>query len=383
MHALDLRTIISLTGVMGALMALVLLHVRRSYPASFQGLGEWAAGPVLFFLSTLLFGARGLLPDWASMVAANLLLFGGALLLLSGSARFYGHPIPARWIALILLLSSLPLMWWGVWQPDYNSRLMFISSVMAAIEGRHAWVVWRHDRQSYAGRFMLAVLIALVFVMLMRLVTAWVDPTNTDLFAPTLIQTIYIGSFSFGMLLLAIGLVLRVTERMTDKLQHLVTHDMLTGTLSRRALFEQGDVEIERGRRNGTPLSALMLDLDHFKRVNDAHGHLVGDRVLRDFAVRTQALLRRPDHLGRFGGEEFVVLLPETGPQQALGVAQRILDSRTTDPALPICTVSIGVATRTDDEPLDALIERADAALYRAKANGRNRIESAPHARPA
>ncbi len=375
MFALDLRTIISLTGVMGALMALVLLHVRRSYPASFQGLGEWAAGPVLFFLSTLLFGARGLLPDWATVVLPNLMLFGGALLLLSGSARFYGRPIPSWGLILVLLLSSLPLMWLGVWQPDYNSRLMFVSGLIALIESGHAWVVWRHDRRSFAGRFVLAVLVALVLVMLVRLATAWAIPTSTDLFEPTLIQSAYISSFSFGMLLLTIGLLLQATKRMTDELQHLVTHDMLTGALSRRALFEQGEVEIERGRRSGAPLSALMLDLDHFKRVNDEHGHLVGDRVLRDFTVRVQALLRRPDHLGRFGGEEFVVLLPGTGPQQALAVAQRILDSRTADPALPACTVSIGVVTQARGEPLDALIERADAALYRAKANGRNRIE--------
>ncbi|MEK9952196.1 MAG: GGDEF domain-containing protein, partial [Curvibacter sp.] len=113
--------------------------------------------------------------------------------------------------------------------------------------------------------------------------------------------------------------------------------------------------------------------------VNDTHGHQMGDRVLVDFARRITGLLRRPDQLARFGGEEFVLLLPETTQEEALAVAGRILAS-VAEPAegLPSITVSVGVATnRPDEAEIDALLARADRALYKAKEAGRNRIETA------
>jgi len=122
----------------------------------------------------------------------------------------------------------------------------------------------------------------------------------------------------------------------------------------------------------------LLLDLDHFKAVNNTHGHLVSDRMLVDFADRVRALLRVPDRLGRFGGEEFVVLLPETSLDKARVVAERIRrDIEQADGDLPRRTVSIGVTVSFPDDPdLDGLLARADAALYQAKEGGRNRVET-------
>jgi diguanylate cyclase (GGDEF)-like protein len=123
----------------------------------------------------------------------------------------------------------------------------------------------------------------------------------------------------------------------------------------------------------------LMLDIDHFKTINDTHGHQMGDRVLVDFVNRITPLLRRPDQLGRFGGEEFVVLLPETTQEEALVVAERIR-IRVGLPMndLPAISVSIGMTSnRPDEADLDALLARADKALYKAKETGRNRIVAA------
>jgi diguanylate cyclase (GGDEF)-like protein len=123
-------------------------------------------------------------------------------------------------------------------------------------------------------------------------------------------------------------------------------------------------------------MALLLLDVDHFKAINDTHGHQMGDRVLVDLVERIASLLRRPDQLARFGGEEFVLLLPETSQDEAVTVAERILahvaDHRD---ALPLITVSIGVATnRPDEDQIDTLLARADKALYKAKDEGRNRI---------
>jgi diguanylate cyclase (GGDEF)-like protein len=125
-------------------------------------------------------------------------------------------------------------------------------------------------------------------------------------------------------------------------------------------------------------MALLMLDLDHFKAVNDQHGHLVGDQVILNFVARTSSLLRQIDSFGRYGGEEFIVLLPETNPSEAMVVAERIRAAVATPNELPAYTVSIGVTTRSyGDTTVDELLARADKALYQAKANGRNRVEIA------
>ena len=121
-----------------------------------------------------------------------------------------------------------------------------------------------------------------------------------------------------------------------------------------------------------------MMDLDHFKTVNDNYGHQAGDRVLVSFVAQVNALLRGPDQLGRFGGEEFMALLPDTSLDEAISVAERIRAACKLVGNEPSCTVSIGITTnRQDTDTLDTLLARADAAMYRAKANGRNRVETA------
>jgi len=127
-----------------------------------------------------------------------------------------------------------------------------------------------------------------------------------------------------------------------------------------------------RCQRSGKGPSLMMLDLDHFKAVNDTRGHQHGDAVLVHFVTRAQAVLRRADRLGRYGGEEFVVLLPETDAYAARGVAQRIHAAVATGHALD-CQLSIGVTTwQGPDDTLDAMLARADKALYQAKEQGRN-----------
>jgi diguanylate cyclase (GGDEF)-like protein len=177
-------------------------------------------------------------------------------------------------------------------------------------------------------------------------------------------------------------LLSRLTTQNVE-LERLATTDSLTGLANRRRLFDCLEQEVYRAQRYGTALSLVMFDIDHFKRINDCWGHATGDWVLRRIARETHQLLRKTDQAGRYGGEEFVVLLPETGLSEALLLAQR-LSRRISDTAItpehdaPISvTVSAGVAALAPDETGEELIHRADQALYRAKKNGRNRVETA------
>lgn len=168
-------------------------------------------------------------------------------------------------------------------------------------------------------------------------------------------------------------------EHANRRLTDLATHDELTRLYNRRHLFELAAREFSRAQRSGQPLAALMLDLDHFKEINDRFGHAAGDDVLRRLAIALQGALRQTDVIGRYGGEEFLVLLPDTDATEAHRTAERL---RACCAACEHCwqgrrincTLSIGIAhfDPARDDRLDNLLQRADMALLRAKAAGRD-----------
>jgi two-component system, cell cycle response regulator len=177
-------------------------------------------------------------------------------------------------------------------------------------------------------------------------------------------------------------LEMRVAER-TAELQRaneahaeLATHDELTGLYNRRGLFELAQREFARARRTGRGLALVMADLDHFKEVNDRYGHLAGDEVLKRCAAAHAKLARASDLCGRFGGEEFLLLAPETDLEGAIALAERVRQSlREMDEGGIAVTASFGVTVMRDsDRSLDDVLKRADDALYRAKAGGRDRV---------
>jgi two-component system cell cycle response regulator len=169
-----------------------------------------------------------------------------------------------------------------------------------------------------------------------------------------------------------------------NQLQHQVAHDPLTGLLNRYGITRQATLELNRAEHTGQPLGIGMLDLDHFKQVNDQHGHVIGDLALRYVAGQLRHAVRPYDHVGRWGGEEFLLLLPGATTDTAYTIAERVRIS-IAEHALILpdqqqlsLRVSIGVtSTVTGTEHFEDLVELADQALYRAKATGRNRVCSA------
>jgi len=179
------------------------------------------------------------------------------------------------------------------------------------------------------------------------------------------------------------GTMARLNE-VNAELEVLAERDPLTGVYNRRRLLERLEEEVERSRRGSTPMAVCMLDVDHFKQVNDRHGHQAGDEVLRQVANTIAASLRSIDSLGRYGGEEFVLVLPQTPRAGAREKAERVRGA--IDLSCPCgepLTVSIGVADYQPGDSVDTLLARADAALYEAKARGRNQVVLAPEHAPA
>jgi diguanylate cyclase (GGDEF)-like protein len=274
-----------------------------------------------------------------------------------------------------IILATIPVLVWSTLvEPNYRNRLLVVLLVWGSMVLAHARLIWQHGGRTFSYRFTLVVLLVQAGVLLLRFVAALVLPSGDGLFSISPIQTLYVMSNAFVTTTLCMGLILMATDRLRAELEHLATHDGQTGVWSRVALIDTCEQELARCLRHGRSMALLMMDLDRFKAINDQHGHLMGDRVIRDFVDHVLALLRRPDQLGRFGGEEFIVLLPETSLEEAEHVAQRIC-SEVAKPSglLPAYTVSIGVAAnRPDDAQIDALLARADKALYKAKDAGRN-----------
>ena len=171
------------------------------------------------------------------------------------------------------------------------------------------------------------------------------------------------------------------TKVVQEELMDQASHDVLTGLLNRRELDSRADEIIALAQRHGRALSCLLLDLDHFKEVNDIHGHAVGDQVLRETGRRLGAACRISDVVARYGGEEFILLLPETPPGAAVVLAEKLRSALAEPPveaggALIPIRASIGVAAFTAGMATPAnLIAAADEALYRAKRHGRDRTE--------
>ena len=180
----------------------------------------------------------------------------------------------------------------------------------------------------------------------------------------------------------ALSAEIRRREQAEQDLRQLAATDPLTGASNRRHFFDEGARELQRAQRSGHPVALLQLDIDHFKRVNDSYGHAAGDCVLKDLVACCRGHLRSPDLLGRLGGEEFAVLVPECPPEAAERLAERLRESlaaiRVTAERGEIAfTVSIGVALCDPTAPLDTALEAADRALYAAKQQGRNRVVAA------
>lgn len=167
---------------------------------------------------------------------------------------------------------------------------------------------------------------------------------------------------------------------MQEELKRQAATDILTGLRNRRAFKEFAEMELKRAGRYGTPLSLVMFDLDHFKQINDTFGHHAGDEVLVHVALLIGERIRASEILARWGGEEFILLLPQTRLEEAVHLSNELRERLHTHafPAVGTVTASFGVTQFEKGNSLDSMLHRADIALYRAKDNGRNQVECEP-----
>jgi diguanylate cyclase (GGDEF)-like protein len=354
-----------------------------------DGLRRWAAALAIEALAWLLIVFRGSLSDILTVAAPNLLLAAAQAIKLAALHAYRRKTISYRQCllpvaAMALVLAILPF-------DDVRNRMGLCSLVYALQFLLILRFLWG-DTESRSGRawWLLFASTGLIVPLLflragfslfgsMEFVATPQSPV-----APNPVQiAVFVGLTALNVLG-ALGFVLMIKEHGDREIRMLAMTDSLTRTLNRRAFLEQADKYIAAALRHRLPLSLLMIDIDHFKRINDSFGHPAGDRVLVEVTKLLTSLLRKEDILARYGGEEFCVLLPNTDEDGALALAEKLrravenMHVASEGAALPI-TISVGLThcdtlCSTCHKDFASMLQDADRALYLAKQKGRNRI---------
>lgn len=325
------------------------------------------------------------LPPWPQLVFNNLLWMLFHPVALCGIRHLNGKR-PRVWQSLLLTAAGMSayILAGPADMGRRTAAVCLVYLIAWLLAARELWP--GHSRIGGAGRKMaLTVCLLYALLALARIVHAgWAGEVyDADAMRFTMLSSLGMHWLSFSFILCALYICY---ERALERTQHQASHDGLTNLLNQRRFRELAEAACRRAWRERKPLALLLLDVDHFKSINDRYGHQCGDLVLQQLAACLRAEAGRDDIVGRYGGEEFVMLLPRTGLEDAHAAAQRILravDALRPQPAAaapPLrVSVSIGVAS-TSQQPYDglsSLFRAADGQLYRAKRNGRNRIELA------
>ena len=380
---LSALSLLLVTTAMSVVMLFVLTSLIDSKVA---GVREWGQANGIAVLALLLFAARGVVPDVLSIEGANGLFLVTIALMYAGFRRHLGRPVPCWPLVAggMLALTGVAVFHYAL--DSVPLRTVSVSIYHAAVCFAIAATIPRsaEPRLRYPFGFTRTAAFALgaahTFRGLFYAVQSWTPSAPGDIAAWHLA---FVALGTLALPALTLGAVMMANARMLRDTAYAADHDHLTGAWSRRAFFTFAEHAHARAERIGTSLSLLVFDADHFKRINDTHGHAAGDQVLRNMVMHAQEVIRRIDYCARVGGEEFGVLLPDADHAVALEVAARLrtaLDRSlpSTAPGVQVSyTVSIGVATLATGETLAALLARADAALYAAKAGGRNRVVGA------
>lgn len=372
--------IIVATALLSLAMLMVLGSLLRS---GIAGVREWFGANLAMVAALLLMAGRGQIPDVLSVVLGNTMLALSSVSYYAGSALFLGRP--PRWRGLLgaTLILTLAIIFWFYVVDSVAIRVLASTTFSAMVCLGIAVLLLRYrplNRRRYNYWFAAALALIFAVAQIARGVYfLMLDPQPGDLLLGNVWNTALLTVGAVIMPVMTMSAVMMIHDVMLGEVEHAANHDHMTGALSRKRLEAVAAEQIRNARLHGRPLSLLLIDLDHFKRINDTYGHAGGDAVLQEFVCMARSFLRGGDVVGRLGGEEFGVLLPTADADAALQIADRLREQAAAQVVrgeFGECRYSIsgGVATLADEDSFDRLAMRADRALYAAKHGGRNRV---------
>jgi len=381
---LDVNTLFLVTIYVEAILGLLLLFAWVQNTA-ITAVAWWGFAHLLRAASVTLFGLYGSVSDLISIDLANAVLFTAFAVTWTGARVFdcrKPRPVLLFGGAIVWLLASrMP-----GFADSFDVRVLLSSGIITAYTWATAFEFWRGRSEPLVSRWpAIFMLFAHGALYLLRTpfgaMLPWLPTTNQ------MFESVWLTVLSFEALLFTISIAFILLAMAKERTEHrhktAALVDPLTGISNRRAFLEDGEAQLKRQTTDPRPIAVMLLDLDHFKSINDRFGHAIGDRVLEIFADVSSGRLRRIDLFGRLGGEEFAALLRDTTRERALAIAEQIRScfadaTREVDGRPVAATVSIGIVISHDAVlDLSALLAQADHALYRAKDAGRNRVEIA------
>jgi len=371
--------------IVASVMSATLLGVVSVAFARLRGedriIGAWGRAMLVLAAALLGLALRGAIPSWISVALANAAVIAALVMAMHGLRRFLGQRpqdligwgLTAGLFLFLLIYSEV--------RPYYLPRIIAVSVALCVIAVRGALLLRRHAPAecSRSARFTEYIFWGVAAMTAGRvagiLLAEAADPMDA-----TLLNTATFLFYAGFIIVSTLGVMWMEIETLQAGLVRAARFDSLTGLHNRGTFLEEFAREEARAARGGPAFSLAIFDLDHFKQVNDRYGHPVGDQVLKAFAEVLGATVRPYDVVGRYGGEEFALLMPQTGKETAARVAERVrheLEARgvTVDARRIEVTASAGVASYgVDGADWDTLLSAADNALYEAKNAGRNRV---------
>ncbi|MGV1036949.1 MAG: GGDEF domain-containing protein [Candidatus Nanopelagicales bacterium] len=389
---LDLRTLVLITTVSSAAFffaTIVLWRLQRHQ----RVLLDWMFVAGLLTASDLLLALRDVVPDLFSIVLGNALLVFGSGWLFVASRGLLAVDHDRFWRRVVPVEATLSAVCFAIFITNTQARVVLVSVLVSPPLFAATWLFLKHAVPGTRLVMRVSALVLFVggLIFVGRGLIALTSTISIDFASSTqyLISFPFLYSNLFSIwfaMMLTMVVSMRIQEELTDardeaqatnrELEVLAETDSLTQLSNRMRLDDALTYELRRGQRRRVPLSIIMLDIDHFKRVNDDYGHPVGDEVLTAIAQTLRVSLRSTDTIGRWGGEEFLVILPSTTTAQSLEVAEKIraaVESRDFEVAGHL-TVSLGVTSSVDGDSPGRIVNRADEALYQAKWGGRNKV---------
>jgi len=383
---IDGRSLLAVVAALCVVFSIVVLALERRIRQTMPGLRLWAVANLFLGAAATAHMLQGHVPLWVPAIVGNWTMLVGRSTAVAALRQFDRQPVPTGWLVAACGLFMLGVAATLVW-PEPRARAMIMVGGMALLA---LWATYSLAVSAPPSVSRVLTMFGMGGWGLANLWRLWTTahlPAGApvlNLSDPTVAT--YLGALVIMDVFCNIGFVLLITDRMHEWVLQLARTDHLTGALSRGALYAQAARDLQLARRQCTYTAAFIVDVDRFKTINDSHGHAAGDAILRHVAQHGQAVLRCTDLFGRYGGDEFVAILPETDLPTAASIAERlrVAVGEPVPGAAPLpcglcgVTVSIGVAAVASGcESVDELIAQADQALYDAKHDGRNRTRVA------
>jgi len=349
---------------------------------------RWGIGNFMVAAGLLLVGLRGIIPLWPSAVLGNSLLCGGFVLLYLSFCMLMQKPEKERRYLVLVIAYTVFFQLLVAFDVAARHRIALFSVMLIAVSiGIINAARTSQNPHTKNARLLMQgfYFIVLTNALSRGLYAEFFTDNTTSIFEPTAVQILSFISYYFALIGAGIAYLLMQSGLAYNDLAIIASNDMLTGVRNRRSFMEMAERDWALAQRMWRPLSVMMLDLDNFKKINDAFGHEVGDEALRRFGAVLNSAVRNVDLAGRYGGEEFCIVLTDTSPDVARHNAERIrrefaaMDIFVGDRRVPL-SVSIGIAGMAagDTRSMQQLLNAADSALYAAKNAGRNCIRQEP-----